>query len=294
MSLKTIYKLSAAFAFLLSAAAGCSDKAPSPYTGKGDLELLIVPGTFTGDGTQEPVFFARGTSSGRYTEIWKAGTGGNGMVLFAEPHFYPGDNSRVYLRGFAPEGKSFADGHILYTIDGKQDLIISDEQNGCLTDMFWQEQKTFRFAHLLSQLRFRVCGDKEALEKGWELVELYVDGLQPEVSLSLADKTLTFLGDKEKIAFPVEPAPLEEAWAALPGKVMIQPGVRIHLTAVVADSTGEQTRMEYLPVRFDAGEGVPEAGTSYLISVKLHGGATGQLSAGIAEWVPGNNGSGVI
>lgn len=294
MNLKTTYKPVAALAFLLCTTIGCSDSSPSDYTGRGDLELHIVPGSLSGTGTQGQLFFAKGTAPGNYTEKWKATAGQSGMVLLDEPRYYPEDNSRVYLRGFSPEGKSFENGKVGYLIDGTQDLIASGEQSGCLTDMFLQKQKEFRFTHLLSQLRFEVSGDEEALERGWKLDSLYVAGLQREVSLSLSDKSLSFSGDKGDFKVPVERTPLTGGWTKLPGEVLIQPGVRIYLTAVLKDGDGRPTRQEYLPVTFREGGNTPVAGTSYLISVRIRAKGSTLLSAGIDEWIAGSSGSGVI
>lgn len=294
MNLKTTYKLIAALALLLCTAIGCSDPSPSDYTGKGDLELYISPGSLSGTGTQGQLFFAKGTASGKYTEKWKATVDQNGNVQLDEPKYYPEDNSRVYLRGFYPEGKSFADGKVGYEIDGTQDLIASGEQSGCLTDVFLQKQKGFRFTHLLSQLRFEVSGDEEALERGWKLEGLYVMRMQRAVSLSLSDNNLSFSGEKSDFKVPVELTPLTGEWTKLPGGVLIQPGVGIYLTAVIKDGNDQSTRLEYLPVTFHEAGNAPVAGTSYLISVMLRAKGTAQLSAEIAEWVQGSSGSGVV
>lgn len=294
MNLKTTYKLLAMLALLFCTATGCSDSSPSDYMGKGDLELHIAPGSLSGTGTRGQLFFAKGTTSGNYTEKWKATVDPNGSVLFDEPKYYPEDNSWVYLRGFAPEGKSFDNGKVGYLIDGTQDLIASGEQSGCLTDVLQQKHKEFRFTHLLSQLRFEVRGDEEALERGWKLEGLYVTRMQREVSLSLDDNSLSFSGEKGDFKVPVELTPLTGGWTKLPDAVLIQPGVDVYLTAVLKDLDGRSTRLESLPVTFHEGGNTPVAGTSYFISVMIRAGSSSQLSAGIAEWIPGSSGFGVI
>ena len=294
MNLKTTYKPVAALALLLCTAVGCSDPSSSDDTGKGDLELHIAPGSLSGTGTRGQLFFAKGTASGKYTEKWKSTVDQNGNVLLDEPKYYPEDNSRVYLRGFFPEGKSFDKGKVHYLIDGTQDLIASGEQSGCLTDVFLQKQKEFRFTHLLSQLRFKVSGDKDAIEKGWKLVNLYVERTQSEVTLSLADRGLIFSGEKGTMEVPVEPTLLAEIWTDLPGRVLVQPGVRIFLTAVIADSGGRKTRLEFLPVTLREGGNIPVGGTSYLISLMLRAEGISILTGGIAEWVQGSGGSTVL
>lgn len=294
MNLRKTYKLSAIFALSLFIVAGCSNSEPDPYSGKSDLVLRVFPGSLSGSGTQGQLFFAKGTQQGKYTEIWKATFDKNGETHMDEPHYYPDDNSRLYLRGFAPQGKAFANDTVHFTIDGKTDLIASNELSGCLTDMFWQQQKEFRFSHLLSQLRFKVGCDKEAQEKGWKLVDLYVVRTQCEAALSLADKKLVFSGDIKDIEVPVEPTSLGETWTDLPGQVLVQPDARIYLTAIVVDSDGRQTRLEYLPVTIHGGGSTSVGGTSYFISVMLRAKGTSQVSAGIADWEQGGSGSVVV
>lgn len=58
--------------------------------------------------------------------------------------------------------------------------------------MFWQESESFEFAHLLSQLRFRVCCDESGAGKGWRLTRLLAEGVQGEAVLSLKEQTLSF------------------------------------------------------------------------------------------------------
>lgn len=247
----------------------------------------------------DTVFFAKGNESGKYTEIWKAGVKPDGSTYLAEPKYYPSDNSRIYLRGFAPEGTPAGDGLIAWSVDGQQDLLVTDEQSGSLTDMFWQEGKSFRFIHLLTQLRFQFRCDEAGKEKGWKLFSLAAEGIQNEVVLSLADKGLSFSGEKGTVTVFDRTSggdclPLDTDWTDVKEMVMIQPGVAIDLTVVLKDRRGNLTRFERLPVSFHEADGYPVSGTSYLLSVVLRADGACSLSAQVSEWKRGNNGTGII
>lgn len=251
------------------------------------------------DAFSDTVFFAKGDQPGIYTEIWKASVKPDGTTSLSEPKYYPSDDSRIYLRGFAPEGKPVGDGRIAWSIDGQQDLLVTDEQNGSLTDMFWQEGKSFRFIHLLSQLRFQLQCDEAGKEKGWKLFGLVVEGIQKEAVLSLADKGLSFSGEKGTAtvldrASGGECLPLNTEWTGVEEVVMIQPGTAVSLTVVLKDRAGNLTRFERLPISFHETDGYPVAGTSYLLSIVLRADGACSLSAKVAEWKRGNNGTGII
>lgn len=247
----------------------------------------------------DSVFFAKGNESGKYTEIWKARVKADGSTSLAEPKYYPSDDSRIYLRGFAPEGQSADGDRITWTIDGRQDLLVTDEQNGSLTDMFWQEGKSFRFTHLLSQLRFQLRCDEAGKEKGWKLFGLVAEGVQCEAVLSLPDKELSFSGEQSALTVVDRMAggeclPLDTDWVEVSEMVMIQPGVAVGLTVILEDHAGNLTRFERLPVSFHEADGYPASGTSYLLSVVLRADGACSLSAQVSEWKRGNNGTGVI
>lgn len=281
--------------------AGCSDGEGRLPAGDGQkLVLRTSSQQLAGNVSfSNTVFFAKGDQPGVYTEIWKAGVKPDGTASLSEPKYYPSDDSRIYLRGFAPKGKSAGDGRIAWSIDGQQDLLVTDEQNGSLTDMFWQEKKSFRFIHLLSQLRFQLQCDEAGKEEGWKLFGLVVEGIQKEAVLSLADKGLSFSGEKGTAtvldrASGGECLPLDTEWVDVEEIVMIQPGVAVGLTVVLKDLTGNLTRFERLPVSFHETDGYPVAGTSYLLSIVLRADSACSLSAQVTEWKRGNNGTGII
>lgn len=289
-------------AFLLwGMMAGCSDgDGRFPAEDGQKLMLRASSEQLAGElSFSDTVFFAKGNESGKYTEIWKAYVKADGSTDLAEPKYYPSDDSRVYLRGFAPGGRPSDDGQIVWSIDGKQDILVTGEQNGCLTDMFWQEGKAFVFIHLLTQLRFRFQCDTAGKEKGWKLFGLSVEGVQSEAVLSPANKGLSFSGEKGAVTVldrtdGGERLPLDSDWLDVPEMVMIQSGVTVGLTVVLEDRRGNLTRFENLPVSFHESDGYTVPGTSYLLSVILRAGGSYSLAAQVSEWKRGNNGTGII
>lgn len=246
------------------------------------------------------VFFAKGSESGKYTELWKASVAPSGRASLSETKYYPTDNSPLYLIGFAPEGRPVGEGEIAYlTDDGRQDILLSSEQSGSLADMFWQEKKSFVFTHLLSQLRFRLSCDASGSKQEWRLRSLTAEGAQGEAVLSLNSRTLLFAGKKTDITVcaPTDEAnlvPLSADWVELPEVVLIQPGVPLALTAVVVGRNGNTQRFDHLPVTLREVGGTTVAGTSYLLSVVLRAGDACTLSAQVAAWKKGNGGSGDV
>lgn len=287
--------------FLWGIVVGCSDSdGQLPPPDGQELVLRAFSEKLSGGASFfDSVFFAKGNESGKYTDIWKARVKADGSTSLTEPKYYPSDDSRIYLRGFIPEGKHVGDGRITYSIDGRQDLLVTDEQSGSLTDMFWQEGKSFRFIHLLTQLRFQLRCDEGGKEKGWKLFGLVAEGVQCEAVLSLPDKDLTFSGEQKTLIILDRMAggeclPLDTDWTDAEEMVMIQPGVAVGLTVVLKDRAGNLTRFERLPVSFHETDGYPVAGTSYLLSVVLRADGACSLSAQVSEWKKGNNGTGII
>lgn len=292
--------------YLLVGVAGCSDDGSSGQIdgnrpgSKKEMILRSYAENLSGEVSLHPdsVFFVKGNESGKYQEIWKASIGKNGSTILSEPKYYPADNSSVYLRGFAPLGKLTERMTITYPMDGQQDIIVTDEQHGCLTDMFWQDTKSFQFMHLLTQLRFRLRLDEKGLADGWKLREVGIDGVKRDVALSLADKSLLFSGDSSRIIAVNRPVDmlqkLDTAWTEIPEMVMVQPAVPLSLTITLQDSLENQRHYGQLPIVFHEENNRSAPGTSYLLSVTIRTDGTTALSASVVEWKKGNNGIGVV
>ena len=187
---------------------------------------------------------------------------------------------------------------VTYPMDGQQDIMVTEEQHGCLTDMFWQDTKSFEFVHLLTQLRFRLRLDEKGMTDGWKLRTVVIDGVKQKVTLSLADKSLLFSGDSNRIMAVNRPRDmfqkLDTAWTEIPETVMVQPGVPLSLTIMLQDSLEDQRHYRQLPIVFREENNRSAPGTSYLLSVTIRTDGTTSLSTSVVEWKKGNNGIGVI
>lgn len=297
--LRRLFALLAFGGYLL---AGCTaSDAPSPFQADKEVQLRAFSEKLWGESAfPYVVFFAKGSEPGKYTELWKASVTPSGRTSLSETKYYPTDDSPLYLVGFAPEGRPVGEGEIAYLTDnGQQDILISGEQSGSLTDMFWQEKKSFVFTHLLCQLRFRLRCDASGKEQGWKLRSLAAEGMQGEAVLSLNSGTLSFAGEKMDVTvcgptYEDDLVALDTDWIELPEVIMIQPGVPVTLTAVVEDQHGNHKRFDHLPVTFREAGGTTTAGTSYLLSVVLRAGDACTLSAQVAAWKKGNAGSGDV
>lgn len=300
-----------AFLLLLGAAlSGCSEQPAGEPSGNAEIRLFTEVSTPTRGGIDgfagETVAFASGSASGAYGEVWEAAVHGN-EASFVRPRYYPDNNSRVYLRGYYPAVPLSATG-VAFLINGQQDLLLSDEQNGCLTDMFWQETKRFTFSHLLTQLNIRLRVT-ESYPEGATLKRLRLGGSRTKALLNLDKGSLAFSGDASLL--PVWSAPVGGSASGsggsplgtlypdtLIGPVMAEPGVALTLEVTIG-IPGEADRLyPTLAIRFGEADSLPLPGTAYTVSVTL--GSAGSppegvtLSATVANWLKGNEGTGTI
>lgn len=278
---------------------GCSGQEPSLPEEGPDMEIRLVTdlthstrsaiGQFKGD----TIAFARGTSSGAYSEVWKAKAAG-GEARLLKPQYYPADNSPVYLCGYypavVPDGRG-----VPFRLTGREDVLVSNEQSGCLTDMFWQDNKRFTFRHLLAQsnVRLKVADGYPA---GACLKRLCIHGSHPAALLDLYKGQLSFYGD----AVPLSVYEADEAGLLLTtvypdtliGPVMVEPGVSLALEVTVGLPDGTSLFYSALPIRFGEANGWSVAGTSYTLSVLLNQKTSEiSLTVFVADWKEENGGN---
>lgn len=283
-------------AILLSVLSGCTaHEASAPETVKtcirlaldqsssGEKETRAAVTTFNG----ETIAFAAGRFSGTYSETWEAeATGGEAVPL--QLHYYPEDGSRLYLKGYYPSVEPVVNG-VAYHLDGSQDLLVSNEQSGSLTDMFWQESKKFTFRHLLTQLNIRVRVE-EGYPEDARLTRIQIGGSHPDVLLDLNKGALLAIGEP-RILTVCEP---ERPGALLSGSfpdtltatALLEAGVPLTFYATV--TLPDETIIEYeaLPIRFVEAGGLPEAGVSYTLSVVLEAEKEKLiLSTSVTDWL---------
>lgn len=218
----------------------------------------------------ETVAFAIGDASGTYSEIWEARVTGKEAVLL-EPHYYPKDGSYLYLRGYYPPVKPGING-VAYRLDGSQDLLLSNEQSGSLTDMFWQESKKFRFTHLLTRLGFRVRVTDDYPANAC-LLRLQIGGSHRNVLLDLNTGRLLPVGETGTLivweADGTGPLLSNNFPDTLTTSVMLEAGVPLTLAATVSLTDGTNLVYEDIPIHFEEPDSLSRAGTSYTVSVTL-------------------------
>lgn len=139
-------------------------------------------------------YFANGNETNVYTTTpWTANIA-NGKITFDPAQYYPGDNSSIYIKGFAPEG-IYKEGVVSYTITGDEDIIVSEEINGSKNTPMTE----VAFGHLLTQLQFEVVAANSDVTTAWGIlssIELTEQPTALELDLSkneLAKATIPVL-----------------------------------------------------------------------------------------------------
>ena len=234
----------------------------------------------------ETIAFAVGSFSGTYREVWEAQVEGS-EAMPLPPRYYPEDGSRLYLRGYYPVAEPGNNG-VVYRLDGSLDLLVSNEQSGCLTDMFWQESKKFTFKHLLTQLNIRIRTGED-YPAAARLTRMQIGGSHPDVLLDLNKGSLLAIGEPAVLTV-WEPggtgALLSETFPDQPAAmVMLEAGVALTFFATVSLPDGTNIAYEALPIRFAEADGLPRAGVSYTLSVTLDTEKEKlTLSTAVADW----------
>lgn len=280
---------------LVAVYTGCTGpEASAPATGPTCIRLALKQSSSGQEETRstaselngETIAFAAGGYSGTYREVWEAQVSGSEAIPLPS-RYYPEDGSRLYLRGYYPSAEPGSNG-VVYRLDGSRDLLVSNEQAGSLTDMFWQESKKFTFKHLLAQLNIRV-----RTESGYpadaRLVQMRIGGSHPDVLLDLNKGALVPIGEPA-ILTVWEPdgsgALLSDAFPDRPAAtVMLEAGVALTFFATVSLPDGTNITYEALPIRFAEADGLSQAGVSYTLSVVLDAEKEKlSLSIAVADW----------
>ncbi len=266
------------------------------YTG---IRTRAAVDTF--DGT--PVCIACGPSAGNYTACWEGVATGNEIKL-VPTRYYPLDGSPVYLRSFYPPAPMTAEGTLLYTLTGEEDLMLACEQSGSRDAPFTEDrERTLLHRHLLTKLVFHLKLDVEDADK-FSIRSMALNGLSQEVQLSLLTEELTC--GEAVVSVTVYDSgeegaclPFEDGGVRLPGHVLVQPGAEfsIELRLAVDDDPAHDFVYTHLPVHFEGGAG--EGGVAYTVLVDIPDPATAEPQAIVAmakvcSWENGTGGNGEI
>lgn len=247
------------------------------------------------------VQFAKGTTTGNYTEDWFAkitGTSGNvqfkdasGNLASDKSYYYESDGTDTYLRGFYPQGTNTS-GNVTFTIPEAADIdiMVSDEQSGNKTKAF----DKFTFSHLLTQIKFSLkAGD--GFPDNYVLKSITLKGTKKTATLALGTGLLTFTGsDEDKIDIKVienGTSSISTTATDMDRTVMVQPGVAMTLDIVAGVSENNTKDRTYTGIPFTTkGQGGTEedakAGTAYTVTLTFSDKAV-EATAGITPWATG-------
>lgn len=218
---------------------------------------------------ETPVCVAAGTAAGQYTESWE-GTATQGEITLTPERYYPADGSPLFLRGYHPAAP-LVDGEVTYTLTGQEDLMLSVEQSGSLTNRFTAEEKPLTYSHLLSQLNFTLRLKGATGNYRIRLVQL--NGMAASAVVNLFSGEVVPIGTANPVVVYADPGtggfPIVDGVATLPGYVLVQPEASLSLDLVLAvdNNPANDIHFKDLPVDFDGGG--TEGGSAYEIEISL-------------------------
>ena len=191
------------------------------------------------DGT--PVNIAAGNTAGQYSDSWEGEATDNEIVLSPE-RYYPADGSPVYLRGYYPAAP-LNNGKVEYTLTGQEDLMLSVEQSGSITEQF------------------------DAIKTP------HINGLASTAVVDLGSEAIEPLGNAGPVIVYTDPGtggfPITNGTVTLPGYVLVQPEATLTLDLVlnVDGNPSNDKTFKNLPVKFEAGGS--EGGSAYEVEISL-------------------------
>lgn len=250
-----------------------------------------------------PVGIACGMVSGDYDTYWE-GTATAGEIILTPVRYYPEDGSSLYLRGYYPLVPVTADGTLIYSLTGSEDLMLSDEQAGSLASPFTPESgKDLMYSHLLTKLSFTIHVEGDNLSSV-RVRSLQLNGLASQVTLTLSTGVLACSESTDFVIVYAatddsEGLPFVDGVLNLPGYALVQPRSEFTLDMVLAIDDDRSHDIVYhdLAISFEGGGG--EGGTAYTVKVELPAPTFSdpvpvRVTAVIVPWETGNSGSGDI
>ncbi|MEG1899011.1 MAG: fimbrillin family protein [Bacteroidales bacterium] len=236
-----------------------------------------------------PVSFAKGSATATYLEAWNATVASTGYVSFFPAMYYPTNkdtiSAQIYLKGYTPQGKFNAGAVTFSDMNGTQDILLSNEQTGSITDRFDQASKSFKFNHCLTQLNFTVVADTY-FPNETKLTSIIVNGTKLPISMNIASGAITYATNATPINSFTGTMTISKTVSSKLGTVMVEPGKAITLTVIAGGVTYNN-----VAITMDS-DTTPQAGTAYTVAL------TFKLSdivakATIAPWKQGA-GSGTV
>lgn len=218
---------------------------------------------------QTPVCIAAGTTAGQYTESWD-GTATDNEILLIPERYYPADGSPLFLRGYHPVAP-LTNGEVKYTLTGQEDLMLSVEQSGSLTDRFSAAKTPLTYSHLLSQLNFTLR--LKGAPKNYRVRSVHLNGMAASAVVNLFSGKVEPIGTAGPVVVYSDPGtggfPIVDGVVTLPGYVLVQPEASLSLDLVlnIDGNPANDLSFKDLPVQF--GEGGTEGGSAYEVEISL-------------------------
>lgn len=250
-----------------------------------------------------PVCIACGTSSGAYTQAWN-GVATAGEIALTPVRYYPEDGSPLYLRGYYPSMPLSADGTLVYTLTGNEDVMLSDEQDGSFSAPFTSGSgKTLMYNHLLTKLDFTIHLEGDAVIPSLRVRSLQLNGLASRVVLTLSSGTLTYGETIPVLLYSTadgsDGLPFTDGVLQLPGYVLVQPKAEFTLDMVIAIDNDRSHDLTYHDLAISFEGGGSEGGTAYTVNVTLPTPTMPdplpvKVTTTVVSWQKGDSGSGNI
>jgi uncharacterized protein (TIGR02145 family) len=130
----------------------------------------------------------------------RAAGSGNRSITFATPQTYSLYNSKFV--GWYPRA-AMTSGAVNFTVDGSTDIMLTNEVEGSSSSTFNSgENKTFTFAHQLTQLQLKVYAESNKAVTDWgTITSIKVTNQQTQCNVILPDRVSFVDGAESNVAF---------------------------------------------------------------------------------------------
>lgn len=263
----------------------------------GVMEVTTKAVINEGDAFEAQVIASKTTNA--YTDpFWKTAGDGNikvdaqGKVTFEPIQFYPTDGTTIYMKGYAPRATA-TNGIVAYTINGKDDIMVSNEISGSRTNKDAATKK-LEFNHLLTQLQIKVvANDADAIEAWGAITGIEVVDASTSVELNLVGGTLTEAMNKTTANIPVDKdfttplvLPQLPAAAAEAGNVMVLPSTTAYKLLI-------KTENNKAGIPISTSVATTDASKAYEITLTFKS-ANIDITAAAGKWEPVTGGTGTV
>lgn len=218
---------------------------------------------------QTTVSIAVGSSSGQFSESWE-GVATDGEIRLHPERYYPADGSSLFLRGYYPAAP-LEGNEIHYTLTGQEDLMLSVEQSGSLSQRFDEVSSPLIYSHLLSQLNFTL--HLEGASSNCKVRSVHLNGMASAAIVSLSSGSVVPVGSSAPVVVYTDSGtggfPVVDGKVTLPGYVLVQPQATFTIDLVLAVDGDPSHDLNFtdLPINFEGGSS--QGGNAYEVKIEL-------------------------